>query len=557
MLALWLAKAVAVALRCLGRKATQLPGRIAITLCPEFLKCLDRPKTVIAVTGTNGKTTVCNLLVDVMEQCGLEVISNRYGSNLNSGIASALLANCGPLGTIRVPIAVLEVDERSSRLVYPLIEPDFLVCTNLFRDSIARNAHTEFISYVIESALPAKTRLILNADDLISSMLGSQEGWRSWGDHEQSGWESRNGRRGWGDQGDHEQDEQGGWESRDGREQDEQGGRGGQGRRRTYFGVGPWEGDRRERMSLTRDITICPHCNTPLEYEYVHYHHIGKAFCPQCGFCSPPSDYLVANINTAERVFTVQTDEGSFPYRLISASIFNVYNLCATIAVLHEYGISHARLQQAFEKVELAQSRYHEEVVGDVTLVMHLAKGQNAIACSRAFDYIASLDGRKAVILNLDDFFDAKGGSENITWLYDCDYERLDDPNITQLVIGGIRSYDHYLRLLIAGVAREKIRRTRYEHDTAALVELAEVDKVFILYDVYTIARAEEVLRRLRARLTATTTAQPTAGAAGVAEVTGASGKAGAPTAEAAGAASEAAGSSAEGASGSSGKAAT
>ena len=53
-------------------------------------------------------------------------------------------------------VAVLEVDERSSIKVYSYITPTYLVCTNLFRDSIKRNAHPEFIFNIINGALQKK-----------------------------------------------------------------------------------------------------------------------------------------------------------------------------------------------------------------------------------------------------------------------------------------------------------------------------------------------------------------------------------------------------------------
>ena len=45
--------------------------------------------TIIAVTGTNGKTTVSNLLTDILEADGKKVLSNRSGSNITSGISTA------------------------------------------------------------------------------------------------------------------------------------------------------------------------------------------------------------------------------------------------------------------------------------------------------------------------------------------------------------------------------------------------------------------------------------------------------------------------------------
>ena len=84
----------------------------------------------------------------------------------------ALFAGAGTLGgKAKFEYAVFEVDERSSLRIYKYVHPDYAVCTNLFRDSIQRNAHPEFIFSFIDSALPDDTHMILNADDPISSRL--------------------------------------------------------------------------------------------------------------------------------------------------------------------------------------------------------------------------------------------------------------------------------------------------------------------------------------------------------------------------------------------------
>ena len=45
---------------------------------------------------------------------------------------------------------------------------------NLTRDSIKRNAHPAYIAWILSSALPESTSLVLNADDLIASSIGAQ-----------------------------------------------------------------------------------------------------------------------------------------------------------------------------------------------------------------------------------------------------------------------------------------------------------------------------------------------------------------------------------------------
>ena len=249
--ALVVSKMVKNLLKLLNREASYLPGKIAIKICPDFLGMIAKPKIIIGVTGTNGKTTVSNLITDCLEKCGYTVLNNRFGSNINAGIASSLIKNVTLSQKVKADIAVLEIDERSSPKIYPYLKPTYLVCNNLLRDSIKRNAHPEFIFNVINNALPEETKLVLNADDLISSNLGKNNA-------------------------------------------------------KVYFGVGEQEGDLKESRNIINDIRICPNCQTKLEYNYVKYNHIGNAYCPNCDFKSKEADYLVTNIDYEKETLTVK-----------------------------------------------------------------------------------------------------------------------------------------------------------------------------------------------------------------------------------------------------------
>ena len=83
----------------------------------------------------------------------------------------------------------------------------------------------------------------------------------------------------------------------------------------------------------------------------------------------------------------------------------------------------------------------------------------------------------------------------------DVDYEFLNDPDILQIVVGGPRYADHRLRLLMAGVAPEKISCCDDEMDAVDLVEPEGIDKVYILYDntIYDLSFriADKMVRRL------------------------------------------------------------
>ena len=169
--ALWSAKAAQLACRIVRKGGTTAPGKVALGICPDFLSRIGRPETLIGVTGTNGKTTVSNMLCDIFETMGMDLVSNRQGANIDAGAATSLVASATLGGKCRKKLGVLEMDERSAAKLFPILKPDYLIVTNLFRDSMRRNAHPEYIADLMESSIDPSTHLILNADDPISSSL--------------------------------------------------------------------------------------------------------------------------------------------------------------------------------------------------------------------------------------------------------------------------------------------------------------------------------------------------------------------------------------------------
>lgn len=410
-------------IRLVGKDGTYFPGKVAIKICPDFLKHVKKPKTIIGVTGTNGKTTVCNMIIDMLESNGYNVLSNRKGANINYGIASTFLEAKG-----NEDIAVLEIDERSSKLIYPYIKPNYVVVTNFYRDSIRRNAHPEYIVSFINSAIPDTTTLIVNGDDLICSGVAPKN-------------------------------------------------------KHIYYSIDRLDTDLDKAINIVRDIRICPKCHHELVYDYVRYHHIGKAHCPNCDFASPTPDYR-AKINIDKMKMDYTNNGKSITYPLISNSIFNIYNELAAITLLTNLGLNEKDIKKGLNNLNVVESRYTKEIVNGIEVITHLAKGQNPVACSRVFDYVKHESGIKDVIFLPDDIGDNEKSSENITWIYDTDFELLNDKSIRKIIIGGPRYLDNKIRLLLAGIPEDKMVVIPNELDTAKYVD-KDVDKIFILYDLH------------------------------------------------------------------------
>ncbi len=444
--AFYLAKLSIISLKIIGRDASQFPGKLAITLCPNFLEQIGKPKTIIAVTGTNGKTTVCNMIEDCLRENSYEFIDNQLGSNTNSGIASTFIKGAKLSGKQKKDLAVFEIDERSAIRVYPYVKPTYLICTNLFRDSLMRNAHTEFISNMLSTNIPKETKLILNGDDLIVSNLSPEN-------------------------------------------------------KRVYFGISRLETDTDTCENIARDIIVCPKCDSKLEYDFVRYNHIGRAHCSKCDFASPKIDYEATSIDFENKTMTIKHENEEEQYDLISNNIINIYNMLATITLMKELGLTKEQINPVLSKQKIVDTRYSKEIVGDIELITQLSKGMNPIACSRAFDYVRKETGNKAVFVLLDDLHEAANGSENIAWHYDTDFEFLKDDSIKQILTAGARYLDTKVRLQMADIPMEKVICQRDEIALVEKLNLEGIDKIFILHDLYSMDLKNEIKEKVKKKI--------------------------------------------------------
>ena len=130
--ALWAAKLSIIALKITKHNGTNFPGVLALRICPDFLKYIGKPQKIIAVTGTNGKTTVSNMLLDMLTMDVKRVMNNKMGSNINSGIASSLFYGASLGGRCRYELALFEVAERSAMRIYPYLQPGDIILFDEF-----------------------------------------------------------------------------------------------------------------------------------------------------------------------------------------------------------------------------------------------------------------------------------------------------------------------------------------------------------------------------------------------------------------------------------------
>ena len=148
------------------------PGLYALKLYPDLVTKLtsEIPETIV-ITGTNGKTTTARMLGHLIESQGLKVIRNVTGSNMERGIASALLHNLAlHLRGVKLnyDLGIWELDEAAFNTVGPKLSPDIIVFLNLFRDQLDRYGEVDSIIKKwgkTVSGFPKKTKIFINGDD--------------------------------------------------------------------------------------------------------------------------------------------------------------------------------------------------------------------------------------------------------------------------------------------------------------------------------------------------------------------------------------------------------
>lgn len=430
-------------LRLTGHKATHTPGAVALRLCPDFLTHITKPETVIAITGTNGKTTTSNLIADIFRKLGYPFAHNSYGSNIKEGVITALLDASSFFGGPRLKLCILEVDERATRIIFPELAPDYLLVTNLFRESYLRNAHGEFIFRVLNDHIPPSTHLILNSDDLISSRLGKNNP-------------------------------------------------------KIYYSIAPLPGEISQPGSLIEDVPLCPSCHQPMIYTFRRYHHIGRAHCSACSFGSIDADYV---LEAVEGDFLLNSRGHREHYPLLGENILDYYAELCALTLMRSLDFPQEVLVEAIRGLEIVKSRKDVSRVGQKTIYRMLAKGMNPIAISRALAIVLDQKGKKAVILLNDTSIKEKSHEENTAWLYDTDFEQLNHEDVVQILVGGYRAKDYYLRLLFAGIPGEKIILCEEKIDVADKVDLDAVDFIGILYELYSEPVSRQIAEKLSLRV--------------------------------------------------------
>ena len=396
------------------RPAANFPGKIALYVDPRLLANLRGKLTrgSIMVVGTNGKTTVTNLLADVLEGSGVRVVCNRTGANLDSGVSTALLH------AKEADWGVFESDELWLKKMTPQLKPTYVLLLNLFRDQLDRCGEIDRIQDSIVEALAAspETILVFNADDPLCATIAKRAS-------EQPGRERT---------------------------------------RQIAFGVGESMGLAQNTVS---DATMCQLCSSMFEYDFRQYGQLGAWHCPTCGFSRSELDYAAQNVELGERELSFdiarpQPKAGDAaparPIRAAFSGAYMVYNLLAVGVAADLVGCGNDAIQAAIESFDPKNGRLQRYSVEGRSILLNLAK--NPTGFNQNLKIIEKDASPKAVAFFIND---KEADGHDISWLWDIDFEELSRQEGCVVFAGGIRGNDMQVRLKYAGIPSKVVKNTQ------------------------------------------------------------------------------------------------
>ena len=277
--------------------------------------------------------------------------------------------------------------------------------TNLYRDQLTRNGHPEWVYDSILPALHPGTELILNADDPLSSCFAR------------------------------------------GRE------------RVKWFGLDPCSVSTDAPTGAYHDGAYCPVCHAPMEYDYVHYNHIGAYRCTKCGHKKPATDYTVTAVDLENSQVTL---DGGVSIVLAFRSIYNIYNILAAYAACRECGVSGGTAAAVLSSYLLKNGRMQTFRLGARHGTLLTSKHENSIAYDTNLRYIAASE-RDCTVLVIVDAVSRKYFTSETSWLWDIDFGQLNAPHVKRVVLAG-----QYCNDLAERVSYTDVENWSVEPDIAA-----------------------------------------------------------------------------------------
>lgn len=381
-------------------KGSSLPGEMALKINKNLFKSFKLPETVIAVTGSSGKGSISSMIAKIYRECGYTVAHNYKGSNLSAGIATLLLENCKLNGKINKDALIYEIDERYTKFVFQDITPKYVVISNICRDQPPRQGHFDLVFEEIKKALKPGMHLILNGDDpyLQKFVLGEEYDV-------------------------------------------------------TYYGISKNKYSYKKNIFENLNLVYCPKCHSKLKYDYYQFENIGSFKCSSCDFKRPKIDYEITKLDFEKQKIEVNK---KYTLHMPSNTLYSIYNSLAAFSLVSSLKFDVEKICNIISNIDgnKKNSNFYKYKNREVHVLNN--KNENASTFNQSLLYTKRFKGNKVIVIGWKEI-SRRYRFDDLSWLYDIDFEILKSLDVEKVVCAGIHAFDIAARIKLAGIEEKKI----------------------------------------------------------------------------------------------------
>lgn len=442
-----------IAIRLIDKnRGTNWAGEKAMALDPELLSHLSGidPDRVLFITGTNGKSTVNNLINHILRYHGYKVVSNVEGANLITGVATAMVKSSALSGEVRADYYIFETDERYLYQIREQLPCNNLLITNLQKDQVQRNGDPDFIYRKIARVVDKHgMRLFLNGDEPRSCSMADKAP------------------------------------------------------EAVFYGC------EKHSQAFRKDDTFvtlpCPKCHSRIRIKYFNNDGMGGFCCERCGYTNSngtvgegerDADYKVTDADFENKTLRINGSEFPMPYDLP----YMLYNYAAATAVCKELaGITEEQSAEALKSFKLLGGRIDSiEYKGKHINYMRF-KQENPETLQNFINMIARDKEEKVVVIGFGTINDFEPHYINSFYAFDCDYSGLIESNVKQYIfVTDTIAYDAANSFIYGGVdpAKVKVLPTSDEREILQEILLCGCDNVYLTIELHRFEHMKEFAQK-------------------------------------------------------------
>lgn len=401
MFFIFVSKLVTFVCKLFKKNGTVLPGNVVYDWFKQkkILEKVKYPKYVIAVTGSSGKGSTTSIIYNILTDCGYDVCYNDSGSNGVLAATTLILNNCNFRGVFKHEVLLIECDERHLKLIFGKNKMTHLVITNITRDQPTRHGTPYVVFNDVIAAIDDSVHLVINADDpMVSRLKLTHKGPIS------------------------------------------------------TFAIDKLQDDIKKPLLNNIDFAYCPNCHKKLKYEYYHYGHLGKFSCPNCDFSHGKANYLATDVDLDNQNIKINGKDCFINNNVIYAA----YATLAAFSLCNVIGIDESTISKSLNSNKIPSKLGREFTYKDRKFIMLETKSENNLSFYQGCKYVVDQKGEKSVVLGFD-HVSKRYKDSDLSWLYDINFELLNDSKVDKIFVFGKFKYDIATRLDYAGIDSKKI----------------------------------------------------------------------------------------------------